>query len=177
MRIIIGLLIVGAVVFGGYTLLKNNKDTAPVVESQQQVVKEESTTQPTGKKMAFAQFVEQGGAYECTVTQYVGDIDTTGTVFINKGKIRGEFTTQVNGMNVTSSMLVRDGFTYAWSSMAPKNGVKIAVQAGASDTQAGTSGSYSWNAEQIGDYDCKSWSPDEATFAIPTSVTFTLLKQ
>lgn len=174
MKTIIWILIIGAVAFGGYSLV-HKRDSA-VVKTEEQQVPVEKSEESTGKKMAFAQFVKQGGSYQCTVHQAVSDFDTTGKVFINKGNIRGEFSTTAEGKGVTSSILVRDGFTYVWSSMAPKNGVKMAVKAGAGDTGASMSGTYSWNAEQIGDYDCAPWVADEATFAVPTTTTFTLIQ-
>lgn len=173
MKIIIWILIIGAVVFGGYSLVHNKNSV--VVKTEEQQVPIEKPEESTGKKMAFAQFVKQGGSYQCTVHQAVSDFDTEGTVFISKGNIRGEFKTIAEGKNVTSSILVRDGFMYAWSSMMPKSGMKMVVKADAQNNGASGSGTYSWNAEQIGEYDCTPWAPDESTFAVPTAITFTLI--
>jgi hypothetical protein len=125
--------------------------------------------------MAFSEFLKQGGAYKCTVNQYMQGTDVQGTVFINGDKIHADYNIAVQGMTIDSSMTVRDGYSYTWSSMMPGTGYKSKVVT-SSDTSVGgtdTSGTYAWNAEQIGDYNCEAWNHDEETFALPTGVTFT----
>lgn len=155
-----------------------NKTPSDVPVDQTVVTTTDESSEPmqtNGKKMAFSQFVKQGGSYECTVKQYIdaGMVQATeGKVFINGEKLRGDFTTSVQGMNVKSSLIVRDGFAYAWTSMT-STGYKLPVSIDDSgNVKAGTSGSYAWNAEQIGDYDCKPWTANESQFTIPTSITF-----
>lgn len=135
-----------------------------------------TTTTPTGKKMAFSEFVKQGGSYQCTVNQYIdaGMSQTTqGTVFIDSGKVRGDFATKIQGMSIDTSFIVRDGFAYTWTSMTSM-GFKspVTVGANASGSTGATSGTYTWNAQQIGDYDCKPWTTDASKFTLPTSITF-----
>ncbi|MEJ0001840.1 MAG: hypothetical protein WDN09_01490 [bacterium] len=49
--------------------------------------------------------------------------------------------------------------------------MKVSADA-ATDTGAGASGTYSWNADQIGDYNCTAWTADAAKFALPASIKF-----
>ncbi len=136
-------------------------------------------TNTSGKKMAFSDFAKQGGSYKCTVTQYIDQgmtQSTEGTVYLDGGKIRGEYSTKVQGMSIDTSVIVRDGFAYTWTSMSP-TGYKIAVKDQAGDTNASANGSYSWNDKMIGDYNCESWSADQSKFAVPTSVTFQEIQQ
>jgi hypothetical protein len=87
--------------------------------------------------------------------------------------IRGEFSTKVQSMNINSTIVVRDGYSYAWSSAAPTMGFKIKVVENINANGSGdTSGGYSFNAEQIGDYNCEEWSYDISMFALPTNITF-----
>ncbi len=136
--------------------------------------------QPTssGKKMAFADFLKQGGAYQCTVNQYVQNIESKGKVYIDGGRISGVFSTKVQGMTIDTNILVREGYSYTWSSMMQGMGYKTKT-VDPKDTpasgSASTSGTYSFNAEQIGDYNCTPWSVDEGVFSIPTNVTFKTL--
>ncbi len=168
----------------GYLALKpaTPEVAQPVVTQEQQevvtnnteVLETPSVPTPSGKKMAFSEFIKQGGAYKCTVNQYVQDMEMKGTVYINGDMVRGEYAMQVQGMNVDSNMVVRDGYTYSWSSMMPTGyKSKIVAPEETTNPDTGTSGTYSWNAEQIGDYNCESWSPDEAIFALPAGMTFT----
>lgn len=129
-----------------------------------------------GKKIAFSEFIKGGGSYRCSVNQYVGDVETKGTVFMDGDMIRGEYNTEVQGLNIDTSLIVRDGYTYTWNSMMPTSGFKIKAASASGDTRgdtgAGMAGSYAFNAEQIGDYDCETWTADSAMFALPAGVTF-----
>jgi hypothetical protein len=127
----------------------------------------------SGKKMAFSEFLKQGGSYKCEVNQYVNEMETKGTTYINDGMIRGEYNTKVQNMNVDSTMIVRDGYTYSWTSVMPTTGFKAKVaEVVGGDAVAGPSGQYSFNATQIGDYNCEAWTADASKFTIPTNITF-----
>lgn len=172
-KIIISVLLAGAVI-GGVYFLRSDKVSENQIQDQEQIQNEQSQdSQVSGKKMAFADFVKQGGSYECTVNQYVAGTETSGKTYISGGMIRGEFQTSVQGLNITTNMIVRDGFTYTWSSMAPTMGYKAPIAEGAEgDTSTGMSGTYSFNAEQIGDYDCSPWTADLSKFTLPAGVNF-----
>jgi hypothetical protein len=163
-----------AVIIGGYFIIKSN--TSPSVGDEVVVTQTELETaapEATGKKMAFSQFVKQGGSYQCTVHQYIGDMDTMGTTYIHNGMIRGEHTTEIQGMTIDTTLIVRDGYSYTWTSLAPNMGFKAKVtDMTNTDTSVQTSGTYSFNADQIGDYNCESWKEDVSVFEIPSGVTF-----
>ncbi len=167
---IISVVAVAIVVVGGYVLItKKNTDTTTASDT---ATVQEGSAMPNGKKMAFAEFIKKGGSYECSVTQNVQNIASNGHVFIDGERIRGEFTTSVAGQTIDSSMITKDGMAYVWSSMAPM-GMKMPVVKNQNDTSAQPmSGSYSFNAEQIGDYDCNEWKVDESKFALPSGITF-----
>ncbi len=167
------------IVAGGYMYVSRNNTTISPEKEAYKSDKEKINTEvvPSGKKMAFASFVKQGGSYQCTVHQYVNDTDTVGDVYLDNGKIRGEFKTTYNGMNIDTSFIVRDGYTYTWTSAMPTMGFKAPVVDSETTGSADTSGTYSWNNDQIGDYDCKAWAADQSKFAIPTSVKFTEAKR
>lgn len=132
-------------------------------------------SQNAGKKMAFSEFIKQGGSYQCVVNQYVGDTESTGEVFIDNAKIRGDFTTQTNGMTINSSAIIKDGFAYTWTSASNK-GWKVPVQAVEDGNMQAVVATYSWNTDQIGDYDCKPWTADQAKFITPATITFQEIK-
>jgi len=158
------------VVVGGYFLLGSNSG---VGEGDIQIMNESVVMETGGKKMAFAEFIKGGGSYKCTVHQRVEGADTTGVTYINGGMIRGEYTTQAQGMSIDTTMILRDGYTYTWSSFAPTMGYKVkVVDDGSANRSTEMSGPYSFDAEQIGDYDCEAWSGDASMFTLPSSVTF-----
>lgn len=184
-KTMIVVLVVGVIIVGGYFIMSKNKIKDSVLTENTETVNTgaEMTTkeaeQPTGKKMAFSQFIKQdSGSYKCEVKQYMSDFENSGTVYINKGNIRGDFSTVAEGQKMDSSFIQKDGYTYNWSSAAPNMGVKIAVTTNTeSGTDAQMQGTYSWDAKQIGDYTCQEWVADESKFSVPTSVTFTEIKQ
>ncbi len=173
--IILGL--VAVVVLGGaYAALKPKEGIAPTVneETESQTATSENVPAESGKKMAFSEFIKQGGSYKCTVNQSVQGSETEGITYIDDEMIRGEYTVKTQGMEIDSNMIVRDGFAYSWSSMMPSMGFKSKVATDVDqNTGAGASGTYSWNAEQIGDYSCEAWDADPSVFELPTTVTFT----
>lgn len=165
MWVLVGILVVGV----GYFAFKPHK----IKENGE--VAGDTTEQSAGKKMAFSDFVKQGGAYKCEVKQYLSDFENTGTVYINGENISGNYNTVAEGRKIDTSFILRDGYSYTWSSMAPNMGFKVKVDttnAGA-DGDASTQGTYSWNAKQIGDYNCEPWTVDESKFELPKGVTFT----
>jgi len=169
-KLITSIIIVVAAV-AGFTYFKTNKTPADIV--QEYSVPQQEAPAESGKKMAFAEFLKQGGSYKCTVNQSVAGTDTVGTTYIDGGRIRGEYSTQAQGMNIATTLIVRDGYSYTWTSMAPTIGFKAKVaESTAVNTGAAMSASYSWNAQQIGDYSCEAWSADEGKFTVPTNVTF-----
>lgn len=134
-----------------------------------------------GKKMAFGQFVKQGGSYQCTVDQYLDNynIKTTGTVYLDSGKIRGSFSTNYNNTKIDAYAIVKDGFAYSWTSMG-NMGFKTPVvetDGGAESNVTVSGNTYNFNMNQIGDYNCEEWKADASVFVLPTSVTFQTIAQ
>jgi hypothetical protein len=164
-------IIILAAAAGGYLLTQKDSDvsTNPEVSVSQT---------PTGKKMSFSSFLENDkGSYKCVVNQDVQGIESLGLVYISNGKVRGDFSTSVQGMSIDTSFIVKDGYSYAWNSLT-KNGFKFKASGDKGQVNPGTStsGTYSWNAEQIGDYDCQDWNEDSSVFALPTNITFSETK-
>ncbi len=183
-----GLLVVvaGGVYYGVSTKVANDTqadelviatttDTVPVVVMATTTA---STTKevPTGKKMAFTEFMKQGGSYKCTVTQNVANMISNGTVYIHNNKIKANFTTSIQGQTIETNMIAMEGYTYTWTNMSKGAGFKSKITPPKSDpnTNAAASATYTWNGEQIGDYNCEAWVVDTTTFELPKSVTFTL---
>lgn len=157
-------ILVVVLVVGGYYTLKGSKSEP----------KENGTVQGenTSKKMAFSEFVKQGGSYKCEVKQSMNDFENSGTVYINGGNIRGEFTNIAEGKTINSSFISKDGYMYSWSSALPTMGFKMQVNPTGTSTGADASGTYSWNANQIGDYNCVAWTLDASKFELPAGITF-----
>lgn len=167
----------GVVVLGGIFYWTANNKTSDSKESSSNVNDMVSQDQ---RKMAFADFVEanRDGSYKCSVDQYIDggfEQKTTGTAYVHNGMIRGDYNTVAQSMSIDSSVIVRDGFVYSWTSISPF-GTKVEIKNEASmesdNSAGGTQGSYSWNSEAIGEYQCDPWALDQTVFEIPASVQF-----
>lgn len=181
LKILVSGLFAIIVVGGGILLFTQNPvtptDTA-VDSTTSEVTPAENTETdetPREKKMPFSQFIRQHGSHQCTVNQLVAEVETRGTTYVHNGMIRGEYNSQIQGMSIDTSILVRDGYTYSWTSMMPNLGYKAKVVETDASTnpEVGTKGTYAWNAENIGDYECTPWAPDQSMFEIPDRVHFT----
>lgn len=172
-KTIISIIVVIAVVTGGYFFFRTDaKKTNEEKVENNSVVQE----QPAGKKMAFSQFVKQGGAYKCDVKQSLSDMENSGTVYINGVNISGEYSTIAEGKNIQTSFIMKDGYSYTWSSSFPSMGFKVKIPAETEgNTNANAQGTYSWNADQIGDYNCEPWTVDQSKFTIPTTIKFNVI--
>lgn len=167
-KTIISLVILGVVLVGSYFIIKNGKDvnTTPVVSNE--INTNEETPAPEGKKIAFSEFVKQGGTYKCDTKQTMSDFENNGTIYINGTDMRGDFTTVAEGKTIKASMILKDGYSYNWSS-ASNMGFKMKT---VKDSATDESDLYAWNADQIGDYNCEPWTVDESIFTPPTNITF-----
>jgi hypothetical protein len=172
-KTIISVLVVGVVVVGGYFALNHKKVEAPKME------KEEVAQRPSDrndKKIPFSEFVKQGGSYKCEVKQVVSNMENIGTVYINGKNIRGEYTSVVAGKTIDTSFMMKDGYSYSWSSIMPNAGYKIKIPdtntSSPGITNMQDSGAYSWNANQIGEYNCEPWTVDESIFNTPSNIKY-----
>ncbi|MFZ2149618.1 MAG: hypothetical protein WAV15_00440 [Minisyncoccia bacterium] len=167
-KTLISVVLVAAVVVGGYLALKSK---SPVENPPAQ--NEEAVKDASGKKMAFSELVKQGGSYKCEVKQSMSDFENSGTVYMSGNKLSGQFSTVAEGTTMESYFVMKDGYMYNWSSFAPNMGIKIKTEAA---VEAEAQGTYSWSAEQVGDYDCQAWTPEDSRFELPSAVVFTEFK-
>lgn len=168
-KIIVPLVIV-VVVLGGYFLFNSKSEKEPTVQSES-----------ASKKMSFEEFLKKDSdSYVCITEQSVSGLTSSGTMYIANSKdgasrqMHGEFKTSVQGMNIETNFIMKDGFYYSWSSTLPNMGYKMKIQDQPQTGNSGAevSGTYNFNASQIGAYDCKKWSVDESKFEIPVSIKF-----
>jgi hypothetical protein len=193
-KIVMGLvlLLIGTGVFYGVTSYVE-KDSSAIAkdENSQQVTStttEElsllsATTTATGtqsvsvgangKKIPFADFLRKGGSYTCAVTEITQDVSSVGTVYFHDSLMRVELTTEVSSGPIKTNVIIKNGYTYYWTSTMPGKGYKTKTdQSNTNNTTRATS--TTWDSTKIGDYSCESWTPDDTVFDLPKSVTFTL---
>lgn len=132
-----------------------------------------STATTSVKKMAFSEFLRQGGSYKCTVSQVVATMTSEGIVYINKDSVKAEFVTSISGVSIKTFMIIKDGYTYTWTSAAPTKGYKTKITTEGSLDRQTSSTKYTWDGSQIGDYSCETHAPDPSIFVLPSTIIFT----
>lgn len=167
-KTLISVLVLAAVIVGGYFIIHSNKGVPATPEVFTETQTGEQMTETNGKKMAFSEFIKNGGTYKCEVKQAMSDFENSGTVYIDGANVRGNFSTVAEGRPIDTFFIVKDGYTYTWSSAAPTMGFKMKVVA---DASADTSQTYDWK-QGVGDYNCEAWTADASMFTPPASVTF-----
>lgn len=178
MKFITTILLLGLVVVGGYLFVTKNApvDVPKTANTGEQNITESLETKNEERKMAFADFIRNDrGSYECTVNQNLNGAISQGHVFISDGKISGTFSSSVNGSNVDTNIIVKDGFSYVWSSLLVDTGFKSPVLEGEGDISTKTSGNYSWNNNNIGDYECNPWTLENSKFDLPSGINFSMI--
>ncbi len=179
--------IVGVIFYGVTSSVKNEIPRQDIAATTTQEVITASTTASvalsaetsttsvklSGKKMAFSEFMKQGGAYKCTVTQTVATMTTNGTVYLYGAKVKANFAVSVAGQSIDTSMILRDGYSYTWTSNSPTKGFKTKIVNNAENNQTSPKGTYTWDGSQIGEYDCSPWIAENSMFEIPSTITFT----
>ena len=122
-------------------------------------------------KGSFRSLLALGKNTQCSFTSVKDGVTSSGTVYIAaSGSMRGDFTSESSSGTQTSSMILKDGYSYVWSG---SQGAKMNVATSASGS-AGASAQtqQSVDLDSQVDYDCAAWSVDESKFTLPSGVNF-----
>lgn len=174
--LIIGVVVILLLVGGGaYFLLGKSSNSNPIKSVQNQV------TKLTTEHKSLADFFSMTGSQKCTFSDRTSN--SSGTLYIGDGKMRGNFQSTDNG-KTTASHMINDGkYVYIWTD-GQKNGykmsteivkqqaAKVTIEPG-NNTQSQAPSSGPVNMNQQADYSCGSWSVDATQFILPQGVTFT----
>jgi hypothetical protein len=128
-----------------------------------------STLSVDTKKPLFTEMLIKGGNQKCVVTQVMGSITSSGTVYIHGALVRAEFSTAVMDKTIKSTLIARDGYMYSWTDTASTTGMKTKMP---TSNATSTTGVRTWNGDQVKDYTCAQWTPDEKLFEVPSSIIF-----
>ncbi len=171
-KIVFSAVLAAVVILGLVHLLK---ETGSFAKNEQPTsTSTEARASDTSKKMPLSKLAFEGETYKCSVSQTAQNTLSTGTVYLDRGLVRGDFTVKYGESSMQSTFIMRDGYTYTWTSAAPTTGVKIkndttATVGAAINTPNG------FFLDEIGDYSCEAWKADASKFILPTSVTFTAI--
>lgn len=155
---------------GGYYFMNrfsetpvNPTDTTPAVSVSQS---------PTiSEKTSLKNFMSMGGTQKCEFSD--ADNGNSGSVYLNAGKMRGDFMSRVNDKE-TSTHMINDGTSvYIWID-DQKTGFKTTLESieQMSNSEGVTGVSKTVDINKQVDYKCGGWNADQVKFAIPTEVKF-----
>lgn len=173
-KILLGLIILT----GAVLLIKGPSKTQEVASDLDEVsdntsVQESEDAQSEANSIfagSFNDLMARGGEYKCTFVSNTEVGTSTGTVYIDGERIRGDFqsSVQITGQNIESSMINDGEFSYVWSSLM-NTGFKVA---NSNDKTEGESVDTGFDYDQQLDYDCQSWNVDSSVFNLPEGVEF-----
>jgi hypothetical protein len=157
LKAIIGLVLLAAVGGGVYVATRPSSEPAP----EAAVASNEESAE--GK---FADLLARVGSWKCDAKATHEEGASEGTVFMDGGKVRGDFVATLSGQTVNTSFVSMDGYIYTWSDMLPQ-GMKVKM-----DAAAGTAGGQGIDPSTPVEYTCEVWIADQEKFALPSEIEF-----
>lgn len=115
----------------------------------------------------------RSGSYRCTVSQEVAGSETSGTVYVANGQVRGDFVSTTNGEVAATHLIIADNTVYTWLDNVPI-GFKGPIDQSTDQSTKGTDISASVDlVNQALGFDCQAQTVPAEQFALPTNVQFT----
>jgi len=132
------------------------------------VVQEVPTTSPS---RSLRDLLTAGVAQKCTFT--AGEDDSnTGIMYISNGKIRGEYSTKIEGETQNLSMIVDGNTTYLWGGET-EAGYKMTIDPSTTiKPEEKPSGLSFVDPDQNLNYNCTPWIVDASQFTLPSNIKF-----
>jgi hypothetical protein len=176
-KIIIGIVAVVAVAGAGYAFTRTSPAGMPA-QTQEQTQETSAAAQSGQFTGSIADLSARGGDWKCTVDAQAatggGAAASSGVVYVSGKKVRGDFTSTVQGIGPVEAHLVADGTNvYSWSSLLPQ-GIKTTMAASEPEESAATSGGGA-DANQRYTYDCQPAHADASLFVAPADISFRTL--
>ncbi len=177
-KLYIGLFVMLILVVGSYLFYKKENSSV----SEQKVITSESVEQKVDENAGSLAdiFAAAGGPSQtCTFENTTENGKASGVVYTSKSKMRGDFSTQMDGKVAESHMIVVDNTSYLWQD-GEKTGMKsvfgeeslkvIDPPKTVPDTESDTIPT--GVMPDTGSFECKDWSVDDSFFDLPDNVEF-----
>lgn len=138
----------------------------PVSEGTPQEEAASAAAEP--QPQSLKSLISYQGSQKCTFTSATATSDSSGTVYVANGTMRGDFVSTSAGRTIQSHMIVQGNTSYVWSDATP-GGFKMSFD---STSSAGTASQGPIDPNTPASYSCEAWSPDTSVFAVPASIQF-----
>lgn len=167
-NLIVTIVVVAIIALAGGYYVMSHMQAAPQAPSQ--TAAETPTPQPSAamEKASLKSFMTMVGDQQCQFNDT--ETGNSGTVYLNSGKMRGDFSSTVNGKPAATHMINDGTDAYIWmddQATGFKTNLKTIEEMSG---QTGVQQSVDLN-KQV-DYKCTGWTPDPVKFAVPTEVKF-----
>lgn len=162
-RILVGIAVIALIGTGGaYAAFNRSKSQTPPETQQNSPVPAAATNTPKTLKELMS-----AGSQKCDFKDSESGANIEGTVFAGNNKVRGDFSTTIDGQKTTGHMIVDEKTMYTWVDN-PKVGFKASVDA----NQAQTSANQQFDPNKKLDFRCSNWSIDASVFVLPADIKF-----
>lgn len=148
---------------GGFLLMKK-----PAVTTSENQTETSEMVSPTGQPSSLRALLSSSVSQTCQYTDPASG--TVSKVSISGGKMRGDFTTQVEGTTTQGHMYTDGKDMYFWTD-GSTTGFKSSLETTVNPT--GTTSAQSVDLDQNYDYNCSPALVDASLFVLPTGVKFT----
>jgi len=145
----------------------SNKDVTSTANQAVKTTENQQTTASTSLKDLIAKNL----AETCTYSNDAG----SGTVYVNSGKVRGDFEVNVSGQIQKSHMIIDGNTSYVWME-GENTGYKMTFdpnQVQPTTAEVTSAPQESFSADRVMNYDCKPWVVDSSLFTLPSDIKFT----
>lgn len=166
--IVVGVLVLLLVVVGLIFFLKKPSMTNTSPNSNQAA--QTNDNQQTSGMTSLKDLMTKGISETCTYSNDKGN----GTVYVNSGKVRGDFNVEVSGQTQKSHMIIDGNTSYIWLD-GQSSGYKMTFdpnQVQATDASVTSTPQEGVSANEVMNYNCKPWVVDKTLFNLPSDVDF-----
>ena len=171
--VVIILLLLGGGAF--YFLGQSHKNQTVDQSANKQASQNEMQKQSTEKK-SLKDFLTMSGSQSLQCTFSDKTTNSSGTVFVDNNKMRGDFTASLDGKEMQSHMINDGSYVYSWTD-GQKEGYKMSLAtiknaASENGTPAPKTPGQAVDMQKQVNYSCSPWSVDTTKFALPQGISF-----
>lgn len=160
--------IIAVILIGGgaflFTQNKNNSNT----EVQSETEKTDSVESTGAETASILSLMESRDSRQCTFVTTAEGSESTGTIYVHDGKMRGDFNIKTADITVPSHTIFDGSMSYIWTD-GTGYGIKMKVDPAA---QAESFNNQAVDLKKNFEMDCKGWDVDNSKFEAPTNVKF-----
>lgn len=159
-------------IIGGIYFFTMNKSASPA----DQMPAKNTNIQQAGDNSAsnvveasIKSFLTNGSSVSCSYSSNVEGINMTGKLFANAGKIRQDFETQADDINISGHMIMDAADAYMWTDQMDL-GFKFSVAD--MPTPGAQQNTQTPDINKNMKFNCSPWTPDNSVFEVPSNITF-----